>query len=95
MQLLVKLRGFPACGAPCESGPQLPPAEETGRGRQTDMPFNSTLLIHNLRRFILRAKGAMQMQAGTECGIPFASMQEGLCLSVCGVNSVVTPSRKA
>lgn len=40
----VKLRGFPAYGAPCESGPQLPPAEPTDRGSQTDVQFNSPLI---------------------------------------------------
>lgn len=33
---LVKLRGFPACGAPCESGSRLPPARRSNKkGRQT------------------------------------------------------------
>lgn len=56
MQQLVKLRGFPACGAPCESGPQLPPAEEADQGRQTDMLFNLALLIANLRQIHFEGK---------------------------------------
>lgn len=50
------MRGFPACAAPCESGPRLPPAEETDQGRQTDMPCNLALLIANLRQFVFKGK---------------------------------------
>lgn len=40
MESPVKLRGFPAYGAPCESEPQLPPAEPTDM--QFKLPLNNS-----------------------------------------------------